>query len=246
MNVTTSHSQTVSSPQIPPRIREPVTALVNLLSDLHGRGGLSVAVYGSSLTPQVNERDEAVQTVLVLEQIDLRFLHRLSEHGPRLGKQGLAAPLVMTPAYLKQSLDSFPLELLEIQQSHVQIVGQDHFVNLPLEAQHVRLECERELKRMLIGLRQGLLTAGERDSMLQAIIDDAADNLLRTLRGMLWLKGDTEFLPAFDLVAKIETLCGRTFSGVDTVIARHVTDIDALFDAFYRDVESLSELVNAW
>ena len=69
-----------------------------------------------------------------------------------MGKAKIAAPLIMTQDYIQNSLDSFPLEFLEIQQHHLCLFGQDSFAELSFYQPHLRLQCERELKSMLIGM----------------------------------------------------------------------------------------------
>ena len=68
----------------------------------------------------------------------------------------------MTPDYIRSSVDTFPLELIEIQQMHLTLFSEVSFDELTFQDGHVRLQCERELKALLIGLRQVLLaSAGE-------------------------------------------------------------------------------------
>ena len=80
----------------------------------------------------------------------------------------------MTPAYLSGSVDSFPLELLEIQQRRAVLWGDDYFADLKLDQADVRLQCERELKRILLGMRQGLLASGGDPAPRRVVGRDAA------------------------------------------------------------------------
>ena len=91
----------------------------------------------------------------------------------------MAAPTVFTPAYLARSVDTFPLEFIEIQQQHVTVLGEDHFAPLVFEPAHVRLQCERELKVLEIGLQQGILVSQGRSESLKWLGDDVAERLLR-------------------------------------------------------------------
>ena len=140
----------------------------------------------------------------------------------------------------------FPLELIEIHQMHVTIFGGDLFANLAFEDAHVRLQCERELKTILIGLRQGLLAAAGREKYVGALEMDVGEGLLRTLRGMLWLKGQKDGKPAVEVLAEIEKIVDRRLDGVRTALDPSAHHGWSEFESLYRDVEAVGEIVNAW
>ena len=171
---------------------------------------------------------------------------RIALQGVKFGKAGITAPLIMTPDYIKTSLDTFPLELIEIGQHHLTIFGDDYFNDLNFEDKHVRLQCERELKTILIGLRQGLLAAAGREKFIGALEVDIGEALLRTLRGMLWLKGDRAAKPSAEVLAEVEKIADRKLSGVRAALdasGHHGWDE---FDKLYQDVEALGEIANDW
>jgi hypothetical protein len=128
--------------------------------------------------------------VAVVRAVDVRGLARLSEMGIKLGKHRVEAPLIVTPQYVTASLDAFPLEFLEIQQVHHTVLGEDIFRELSFRDEDLRLQCEREFKRMLIRLRQGVLASQGKTGQLGALLDDLSGHAVRVLRGVLWCKGD--------------------------------------------------------
>jgi len=46
--------------------------------------------------------------------MELGFLESLAPKGKKYRKSGVASPLVMTPDYIQNSLDVFPIEFLNI------------------------------------------------------------------------------------------------------------------------------------
>ena len=160
------------------------------LEPVFGADLLSASAFGGWLAGDPFYADAPARTVLVLRRIDLDALEQLAAEGVRLGQRGLAAPLIMTPAYIAASRDVFPLELLEIQQLHVMLRGEDHYAELQFDRADVRLACERELKSELIQMRQGLLAAAGLPEPLHAVCMQCAERSLRILRGVLWLKGE--------------------------------------------------------
>ena len=91
--------------------------------------------------------------------MDLDFLDLLAPLGKKYGKKQIAAPLIMTPKYIDESSDVFPMEFLNIKLLHYPVFGNDIFKNLEISASYLRRQCERELKARLIGLRQGYISA---------------------------------------------------------------------------------------
>ncbi len=227
-------------------MREPIRRYVGILHDTSGANVKAVALYGAILTGWFDPSVQSARSVLVLDKFDLGLLRRIAEHGLKLGKVGIAAPLIMTPAYIKASLDTFPLELIEIQQQHLTVAGEDRFTDLAFDDAHVRLQCEREFKVILIRMRQGLLAAAGRDKFVAALAADVVEELVRTLRGLLWLKGDREGKVALDVVADVEKMTDQKLPGVRSAMDTAAVQGWGGFEALYNDVEKLGEIADAW
>ena len=227
-------------------MREPIRAYAVLVRELAGSSAKALTLFGAIAADSFDPSRHTARSVLVLDNVDLPMLRRVSNHGVALGRKSISAPLVMTPKYIGASLDTFPLELIEIHQMHLTIFGEEFFDDLKFEDVHVRLQCERELKTILIGLRQGLLAAAGRDKVISALETDVGEGLTRTLRGMLWLKGQKQAEPAGVVVTEVEKIIDRKLPGVRTALdpsGRHGWDE---FQALYGDVEALGEIADAW
>jgi len=231
--------------KVPLALRDHVASYARLVRELAGEAAKSLVLYGDVLSGEFDSRRAAILSILVVQRIDLQLLHRLGEHGARLGGWGIAAPLVLTPEHISGSLDSFPLELMEIAQCHLAVFGEDSFRELTFADSDVRLQCEREIKRLLIGLRQGLLATAGRDRLIPALEHDAAESLARTLRGILWLRGKREHLSFAQMVAEMERVAGRGLSGVRAALDRASRPGWPEFQQLYHDAEALGELVRA-
>ena len=173
-------------------MQEPIQRYSERVRELGKDNSLALIVFGAIVAGTFNPRFHTARSVVVLQTIDLEMLRALANEGTKLGKSSIAAPLIMTPDYIRASVDTFPLEFLEIQQRHMCVFGSDYFESLSFNETHIRLQCERELKTMLIGMRQGLLAAAGREKLFGTIEADVADRLMRTLRGLLWLHGQRE------------------------------------------------------
>ncbi len=217
--------------------------LGQLTAELMGEELLGLTAFGGWLADDPLYAGTPARSVLVLGRIDLRKLDQLAARGPRFGQRGLAAPLLMTPPYIAASRDVFPLELLEIQQTGVLVLGVDHFAPLTFGPADVRLQCERELKSALIQLRQGLLAAAGRHKRLADVCRAEGDRLMRVLRGLLHLKGTTA-TGAGRLVAAAATQTGLPLERLNAVVADPAAVDFAAFEHLYGELVALTEYVD--
>ena len=231
--------------QIAEPMRGPVEQFAKLLTELGGANAKALTIFGALAAGTFDAGRHTVRSALVLERVDLAMLRSLAEHGTKLGKARIAAPLIMTPEYIKTSLDTFPLELIEIKQHHVTIFGEDFFNDLTFDNSHVRLQCEREMKVLLIGLRQGLLAAAGREKFLDALEQDVGEGLMRTLRGVLWLKNIRDPKPAAEVLGEIEKLADRKLAGIRTALNASTQHGWPEFESLYRDIEALGAIADA-
>lgn len=236
--------------KIPEPMRPTVEGYADLVQSLFGQHALSLTFYGllaeTDRQAEWNAGSDLTQNLIVLDRVDLSALRSLSEHGMRLSHERIAAPIIMTPPYIKESCDTFALEFIEIAQGRIVLFGPDYFQDLEFQPEHVRLQIERELKVILIRLRQSLLASLNEEQAFAAITKDAGRAILRILRGFLWLKGEEQRQPLDAQLTNVEEKTGRHLTGL-----RHALDPkrshgwDA-FQALYDDVESLGAVADAW
>ncbi len=231
---------------VPASMRQPLERYAQSVRALAGDNALGLTLFGSIAAGTFDSKLHTARSVVVLRTVDLEVLRRLAKDGPRLGKARIAAPLIMTPDYIKGSADSFPLEFLEIQQRHICVFGQDYFEELSLQDHHIRLQCERELKTVLIGMRQALLAAAGQDKRLSEVETDVAERLVRTMRGLLWLHGRREPQPAAQAVSEIERSIHRDLPGVRGAINERAKHGWEEFKTLYEEVDALRTFVDAW
>ncbi len=232
--------------RVPETMRAPIQSYAELVREIVGDNARSLALFGSVVARSFDPSRHTAHSVLVVDKVDLRTLRRLAAHGLSLGKSLIAAPLIMTPRYIAASLDTFPLELIEIQQNHLTLFGDDHFHDLNFKDEDVRYQCERELKVLLMGLRQGLLAAAGREKYVAGVQATISEQMVRTLRGMLWLKGRHEGQSAEDVVAEVENLYQLKLPGLRTALDTGAMHSWEQFDQLYSDVDKLGDIVDAW
>ena len=235
---------TIDVSSLPVRRQQPVRELAQILCELASDNLKGLVVFGAALGDSFDPTRMRTQSVAVLDHVDLTMLNQLRTKGVKFGKMGLQAPLIMTPRYIDESRDVFPVDLLEIQQRHVVVFGDDHFRDLAFHRPDVRLQCERELKRALIQLRQGLLAAAHRDKVLTDLCQAAAEHVVRILRALLWLKGKDAPASMRRVVDAARTVVDIPLNGLRAAIDLQDTEDFARLEALYRDVEALAQWVD--
>jgi hypothetical protein len=231
--------------RLPADMREPLRRYIELLHELAGGEVEGLTVYGAAADGTFAPGVGLVRSVLVLRQVDLNLLRRIAERGGVLAREGIAAPIVMTGAYIRASLDTFALEFIEIQQAHVTLEGPDLFEDLAFRDEDVRLQCERELKVLLIRMRQGLLASGGRDEFIGELERDIGEGLVRTMRGMLWRRGAREHRSTPQVIAELEKRTGTTLAGVRAASTPSADRGWEDYLSLYGDIARLGEIADA-
>lgn len=178
---------TFSSPtpsRIPAQLASRFAAYAQRASTLAGTTLESLVLFGSVLTPDWRA-GRRCHHALVLTTDDLTLIGRLGALSSDAMVLGLTAPLLVTGKLVQSTLDTFPLEWLEISTCHEVLHGGNPFQGLTFAREHVRLQCERESTVLAISVRQRLL---HRDAATGPLTE-CAEHAVRILRGLLHLDG---------------------------------------------------------
>lgn|GEM_PF-388558 len=168
-------------------IRSPLEILVQNLQASLGGNLESVSVVGSALTDDFQAGVSDVNTVVLLREHSVAALHAVGALAKSMTRHRLSAPLLLTAAYIDRSRDVFGVEFLDFQLTHETILGDDPFTAIHFDKPDVRLQCERELKAMLVRLRQGYVAAAGDHGLVRDILIATAKGLAPLARALLWL-----------------------------------------------------------
>ena len=212
----------------------------------------SVHIVGSALTQDFDPRTSDINSVVVLDKMDLNFLAFLAPLGKKYGRKRIAAPLIMTPEYIDKSLDVFPIEFFNIQQLHLTVFGEDIFIDLNINKSDLRRQCEQELKVKLIGLRQGYISAAGDQKILARGFAESFSGYMPLFKAIILLLGKVPPRNNSDILSALEEI-----SGVRTEVFKRVLDqkrkktrpsleqLNLVFEDYYAAIEKLGDLTNA-
>lgn len=211
----------------------------------------SIHIVGSAVTGDFDPKSSDINSLLVLNDMDFQFLEALAPKGKKYGKKRIAAPFIMTPGYIASSADVFPVEFLSFRLLHETVYGEDILKDIALHPEHLRQQCERELKSKLVGLRQGYLSAAADTSMLTDVLVRTIAGSIALFRGIIMLYAKTPPALRAEVLGSMKAVTGIDTSVFESVIRLKaerpklsLAELNRLFEDYYASVERLSKVVD--
>jgi hypothetical protein len=192
----------------------------------------SIQVTGTAVTDDYDEKVSDVNSIFVLKEMDLKLLELLAPLGKKYGKKRVAAPLIMTPEYIRESLDVFPIEFMNSKLVHSTVYGADIFNDIEIDLKDLRHQCEREIKTKLIWLRQGYISSQGDRKLLAEGLTGSITAYIPLFRGIIALLGKEPPVIQKDVLASLAQA-----TNVDTGVFARV-----LREKHERKKQSLEEL----
>jgi predicted nucleotidyltransferase len=234
-----------------PAVAGKITPMLEDLLREHASNIHSFHLVGSAVIPDYDEKLSDINSLVVLKAMDLRVLAFLAPLGKKYGKKRIAAPLVMTPEYIKTSLDAFPVEFLDFKLIHKTVYGSDLLRDLRIDLPHLRLQCERELKTKLIGLRQGYISSLGKKDAIAAVLVRSFTGSMALFRAIISLLGKEPPILRADVI----TMLGSV-TGIKTDIFKELLmlkshllkpseqELASLFERYYNTLESTGKIID--
>jgi hypothetical protein len=211
----------------------------------------SIHITGSSITDDFDPKVSDVNSIFVLKDMDLKFLELLAPLGKKYGKDRVAAPLIMTPEYIRRSLDVFPIEFLNFKLIHATVLGEDILEDIEINRMDLRHQCERELKVKLIWLRQGYISsAGNRKLLTEGFVSSIS-GYIPLFRGIIVLLGKEPPIGQAGVIASLAEASGIN-TGVFSRVLREkrekikltLQELNTIFEEYYAVTEQLGKIVD--
>jgi len=241
----------VNFTEIIPSVAEKIHPFIEEILHGHSSNVHSYHIVGSAVIPDYNEKLSDINSVVVLHNMDLKFISFLAPFGQKYGKKKIAAPLVMTPDYIQDSLDAFPIEFLDFKLIHKTICGSDIFKDIEIARPHLRLQCEREVKTKLIGLRQGYISSLGRKEHLTGVLVRSFTGSMALLRAIILLLGQeppvmrAEVVSTFGAATRIDmTVFGNLLLLKAGRIKPSEQGLRVLFESYYNALEATGKIID--
>lgn len=225
--------------------------IVRDMKDLFADDLVSIILYGSAASGDYVSGKSDINFMIVLSDTGIDRIDQAFDIVAGWRKRNVATPLFITEAYVRTSLDVFPIEYLNFQNNYKLVYGKDILQHLSFDREFLRLQCEREIKGKLLVLRAGFLQTRGKGKDLQPLIADSLGALIAIFNGLLHWKGIQ--LPQHHRNV-IEVFC-ETFD-MDTALFAKLLDVREkkakfsdsaltdLFKGYLREVQRLWKTVD--
>lgn len=150
---------------------------------------LSVILYGSAASDEYVEGKSNINCLVLLKEVTPDELKKCAARLPEWHKQCFSTPLFVDPAYVRSSIDVFPIEFLDMKQRYRVLHGEDFLRNLEIKLDHLQFQCEQELKGKMLKLRQLYLEASRSEQRLVSLLVKSTSSFMVLFRALLYLRG---------------------------------------------------------
>lgn len=178
------------------------------------RDFLAAYLTGSVLIQGFDAARSEINILVVADLLTPETLDALVRALPTGKRAPRFAPLFMTRRQIEKSLDSFPIEWVEIQEQHLLIEGQDLLGNLQVPRTYLRLQCEHELRAKLILLRQSYLLSAARPDQLEAVLRTTSSGFATLFRTLLRLQGESPPADTAQVIERVADIHGLQAEGL--------------------------------
>src|SRR5512143_1895017 len=237
--------------EIIPSVAEKMHPFIEEILHVHSSNIHSYHIVGRAVIADYNEKLSDINSVVVLHSMDLKFITFLAPFGKKYGKKRIAAPLVMTQEYIRNSQDAFPIEFLDYKLIHKTVYGEDIFKDIEIARPNLRLQCEREIKTKLIGLRQGYISSlGKKAPLLTVIVRTIAGSLA-LFRAIISLLGKEPPVARSEAIKTYENA-----TGIDADIFEKLlllksgelkpseSELRVLFERYYNALDATGKIID--
>ena len=237
--------------KIPHDPKEIFDELTKDYQTVYGKDLVAILLYGSAASGNYVRKKSDINFLIILTEEGIGQLQKSFKTVEKWHKRKVSTPLFLTKSYISSSLDSFPIEFLNMQKCYRVVFGEDILGKLAFDKGHLRLQCEKELKGKLLQLRQVFLESGGKKRNLTFIIGPSLTAFISIFRALLYLKDKAvpgELRNLISLVSQEFGVDEQTFVGLLKIKEGSEKlsseELNALFEAYIREVRKLAYAID--
>ena len=172
------------------KVDSALTKLVDSLRAAVGEDLVSVVLYGSAARGDYEKATSDLNVLIVMERLTPQALERVSAPVKKWERSGQPPPRLLSRPIISESADVFPIEFLDLKAAHRILYGEALFADLDIHLDHLRTQCERELREKMMRLREAYLEVHDSPRKLNRLLTDSYSTFVALFRGCLHLHGD--------------------------------------------------------
>jgi hypothetical protein len=229
--------------------KEKINSFVTRVREAGGANIVSVILFGSAVSGDFHPGLSNLNLLVVLRESTFAAFEALAPVARWWNRQKQPPPLCMTRQELERSTDVFTIELLDMQQHHRVLFGENvlHGLLIPLDLH--RVQVEYELREKLILLRQQLLLAFDNNSRLWDLLLHSVSSFATLFRHALIALGDSSQAGRRDAVQVLAKKVGFDPSAINQLLDVREGKADSkkldVRDLFARYLEAIEKVTAA-
>jgi predicted nucleotidyltransferase len=233
-------------------IRNPndiVDAYVADYRAVFGDNCASVTMYGSAVTHEYRPGDSDINILIVLKNFGIEELKKSFSVTRKWQRKKVSVPFFMTGEYIASSLDTYPIEFIDMRSNYKVLYGEDVLALLDIKKEHVRIQCERELKGIALHLRREYVRTNGNKKVLRRLLTASVKTLLPVFKALLVLNDRPIPKLKSDIIMAIEELYDLGISVFTELFDPKAVPgagrtIDEFINQFARTIDVLVVTVN--
>jgi len=164
--------------------------LTQNLKDTFGEKLTSIILYGSCAGSACENNFSDINLIVVVENLLAIDLKNAADALKDFRKTKNPLPLFMDKEEWFNSCDVYPIEYLDIKERYSILYGEDIVKPLVMEKTNLRLQCEHEVKNLLIKLRQNYLAQSTNLKAIEELLKKSSKSFFALFRAILRLTQD--------------------------------------------------------
>jgi len=161
--------------------------LVNDLKDIYGENLLSVILYGENAEEEQPKSQLPQNIIVIFKKLEASDLKIAITAIKKWIKTKNPLPIVMSEYEWLSSADIYPIEYVEIKNNYQILYGKNVVAPMAVSKCHLRLQCEYEIKNILVRIRQIYLGNSDKPEFMIKILEEISVKLIRIMKSALSL-----------------------------------------------------------
>jgi len=157
----------------------------DLFQRILGKELKALFLYGSAARGEYKPGRSDLNLLAIMSKVDRAALIKAGSAQRKAGRK--IRLLCFTEEYFKTSLDTYPIEILDLKLHHRKLAGDFNFTELATEKEFLRLQVERELKGKSYLMRQAVIGYGCEEKEMMRLAADHLSAILAVMQGALYL-----------------------------------------------------------
>jgi predicted nucleotidyltransferase len=234
--------------KIPEKTKHLVTGLVNQLQDIYQSELISILAYGSAVSGGFVAKRSRVDLLVILKDSSPE---RLKKAQTLVKKNTFYQIIFFDEKFISQSLDTFPIEFLDIKEAYLVLSGQDILQDKLIDTANLRFQCEAELKEKLIALKQQYIKICRDPKAMRQLLLVSFSSLLHIIKSALRLMTQNSYAAREEIIKEAGLRFGLNTDTWNTLlwlkngkVRLAESKVEGLFIAFVKDLEKISARVD--